>query len=182
MNELLPFGEYASRQQIEEESSALSTWEMERFLVQLAAIERRQQRRARRQQRTASAQGGEGRSATASIPITPSSAPSANANEDSNACCASSWPQGGASGSQGHQEGLSPIMRSASQSFKSMKSKFSALRLRYVVSVDFGCTVLVAVGYLDDDDLFICYSAPVKASSMVVTIIESVSNEIDVML
>lgn len=47
LNSLLPFGEYISPQQREAESSMIANMQLESFLIQLAAVERREHRRAR---------------------------------------------------------------------------------------------------------------------------------------
>jgi len=47
LNSLLPFGEYVSPQQMEAESSMIANMQLESFLIQLAAVERREHRRAR---------------------------------------------------------------------------------------------------------------------------------------
>jgi len=47
LNSLLPFGEYVSPQQREADSSMIANMQLESFLIQLAAVERREHRRAR---------------------------------------------------------------------------------------------------------------------------------------
>lgn len=134
MNELLPFGEYISPQQAEAESSMLATWELESFLVRLAAAERRERRAHRRSRMSrnqaeqnshenqTTGQGEDERRAD----MTPE-------RQTSNSEYSSSWPPG-AHSSSGQEEGSSPIFKSASQSFKSMKSRFAALKLRDTIS------------------------------------------------
>lgn len=48
LNSLLPFGEYVSPQQREAETSMIANMQLENFLIQLAAVERREHRRALR--------------------------------------------------------------------------------------------------------------------------------------
>jgi len=130
MNELLPFGEYISPQQAEAESSMLATWELESFLLRLAAAERRERRAHRRsrlsrnetEQNSGENQTREQGEGESGIDMTPE-------RRISNPEYSSSWPPG-AHSSSGQEESSSPIFKSASQSLKSMKSRFAALKLR----------------------------------------------------
>lgn len=110
LNSLLPFGEYVSPQQQEAESSMLANFELEAFLIRLAAVERRQgrmghgsRRRVQQQQQDEEGEGQEDEDAT---------------HHRSNNNASYSPPK------------EDSLIRSASQSLKSVKNKFAGLRLQ----------------------------------------------------
>lgn len=132
LNQLLPFGEYVPLEQAQAESSMLATWELERILVRLAAADRREER----QQRHRRGRHGDHMPVSQSRNI-PSQTLKTNSEEER---CASSWPPAGPSSRSSssptdeQEEGVSPLFKSASQSLKSVKSKFAGWRLKESLS------------------------------------------------
>lgn len=116
LNSLLPFGEYVSPQQQEAESSMLANFELEAFLIRLATAERRQGRmrhasRRRVQQQQQEQEDEEERPD----------------GEDEEEDATHHRSNNNASYSPPKEDSL---IRSASQSLKSVKNKFAALRLQ----------------------------------------------------
>lgn len=152
MNELLPFGEYINPQQEAATAAMLETWELERFLIRLAAAEQRQERRASRHSRIhrGSSHGHDEASPPQLIPqrnnrndVSPSSFPENRAGHLTGSTemhagpssLPSSWNGGGDSvredsghsnngGGGGIGDALSPTFRAASQAIKSRLSSF----------------------------------------------------------
>eukprot|EP00889_Picochlorum_renovo_P008249 jgi/Picre1/35279/NNA_002741.t1 len=116
LNSLLPFGEYVSPQQQEAESSMLANFELEAFLIRLATSERRHgrmhasRRRAQQQQQVQQQQQEQHPD-----------------GEDENDDATHHRSNNNASYSPPKEDSL---IRSASQSLKSVKNKFAALRLQ----------------------------------------------------
>lgn len=99
LHSLLPFGEYISPQQREVESSIISNMQLERFLIQLAAVERREHRRAQRMRMARESSDNQGEDRGHVVLTTGSCTPP---REDS-------------------------LIRSASLSLKNVKDKFASL-------------------------------------------------------
>jgi len=117
MNALLPFGEYVSPREVEAQSSMVSNMELERFLVHLAAIEQR--RRDRR--------GGDSNRQRRGRRVDGADSSSPRRVDDCGHVVVAQH-HGGAEEYQSPPREDS-IVRSASQSLKSVKNKFASLFL-----------------------------------------------------
>lgn len=122
MNALLPFGEYVSPRDMESQSSMLATMELERFLVHLAAIEQRRQDRRRTERR-----GGD--SNTRRERRVDGDASSSPGRGDCGHVVAQHHHSSGGDGGEYPPPREDSIVRSASQSLKSVKNKFASLFL-----------------------------------------------------
>lgn len=159
LNELLPFGEYVSPHEQAATAAMLESWELERFLVRLAAAEQRE-RRAARQLRTR--RGGAREDASVAQPISrmaaggaepsgaaagamfsmPDRAEGSGLGGSPTGGVASSWPPSRSDGSgaisgavsQRTDSGAGGDALSPGDAFRSasqaIKSRFAALRLR----------------------------------------------------